>query len=46
MSQCPECDYEIELNPEPTRGEQLTCPNCRARLVVLRIKPVELADLG
>lgn len=42
MSKCPDCDFEISLNPEPARGDRLTCPNCRARLVVLRLDPVEL----
>jgi DNA-directed RNA polymerase subunit RPC12/RpoP len=41
-SRCPECDYQVQFVAEPKRGDGLSCPNCLALLVVLRVQPVEL----
>jgi lysine biosynthesis protein LysW len=41
VASCPDCGQIVELN-EPEEGQFLSCPNCRARLEVLNLEPLEL----
>lgn len=38
---CPECDGRIALK-SPRLGQKLTCKDCRVRLLVISLKPLEL----
>ncbi|MFO7540886.1 MAG: hypothetical protein R6X32_22830 [Chloroflexota bacterium] len=38
---CPECDGRIILK-SPRLGQRLTCNDCRVRLQVISLKPLEL----
>ncbi len=41
MVTCPECRQPFELQ-EPSEGQEVVCPHCRARLEVLNLEPLEL----
>ena len=41
LASCPDCGQPVELD-EPEAGQVLSCPNCRARLEVLNLEPIEL----
>jgi lysine biosynthesis protein LysW len=40
-SYCPECDGRIVIK-SPRLGQKLTCHDCRVRLQVINLKPLEL----
>jgi len=39
---CPDCEQEISLGPNPKEGDETTCPNCWAYLIVSNLNPPEL----
>jgi lysine biosynthesis protein LysW len=39
---CPECEHSLNLGAQPYEGQQVICPECRARLEVVSLKPLEL----
>ncbi|MBW1972901.1 MAG: lysine biosynthesis protein LysW [Deltaproteobacteria bacterium] len=44
MVHCPECDAEIDIEPEDVDiGEIIDCPECGAELEVINDDPLELA---
>ena len=40
MVTCLECHQIFEVQ-EPSEGQQVVCPHCRARLEVLNLEPLE-----
>ena len=40
MASCPDCGQVVELE-SPEEGQLLSCPNCRAKLEVLNLAPLE-----
>jgi lysine biosynthesis protein LysW len=42
MGSCPDCQFEVDLGPEPHLGQNVTCPECWAYLKVINLQPVEL----
>ena len=40
---CPDCEQDIMLGLEPEAGENITCPNCWASLIVVDTDPIQLA---
>jgi alpha-aminoadipate carrier protein LysW len=38
---CPECDADVELSSAPKCGEIVRCPQCRAQLVIIGLRPIE-----
>lgn len=46
---CPSCDEPVKLSGHTRIGQNALCSRCRERLVVIRLKPIELGwadDLG
>ncbi len=44
MSLCPICDTEVDIDQfDVDRDDELSCPECGAKLVVTAVSPVELA---
>jgi alpha-aminoadipate/glutamate carrier protein LysW len=43
MSNCPECDAQVNVSVEMRAGEILVCGECQAELEVVAVNPVELA---
>jgi lysine biosynthesis protein LysW len=39
---CPECENHLKVSAHPHKGQQLICPRCRTRLVVINLSPLEL----
>jgi len=39
---CPECDAPVPLGANPGIGQRAVCPNCRARLTVISLNPLDL----
>jgi lysine biosynthesis protein LysW len=39
---CPECDAQVSLGANPGLGQRAECPNCRARLTVINLNPLDL----
>jgi lysine biosynthesis protein LysW len=39
---CPDCEWEIDLDPAPEMDQRVTCPNCWAYLRVISLEPLEL----
>jgi lysine biosynthesis protein LysW len=42
LGSCPECDADIQVAEDVEKGERLRCPVCRAYLIVVGTRPVEL----
>ena len=40
---CPDCGHNIDLGPQPERGQSVTCPECWAYLKVVELKPLALS---
>lgn len=41
-SVCPECDEEVYVDAEIEQGDQVSCDECHAQLVVVGLDPIEL----
>ena len=39
---CPECGHAIGLGAMPHEGQQMRCVECRARLEVISLSPLQL----
>ncbi len=39
---CPECDANIIFNKAPFLGQKKVCPECREKLEVIGLNPIEL----
>lgn len=39
---CPECDSRIRFGKRPRIGDDVSCPECRASLMVIDSAPIEL----
>jgi lysine biosynthesis protein LysW len=39
---CPACDEEFSVRGNPTLGQRIECPECRAKLEVVYRNPLEL----
>lgn len=39
---CPECSEEVFVDAETEQGDNVTCDECGARLVVVGLDPIEL----
>ena len=39
---CPECERPLKFGGHPHRGQRIHCNNCKAKLVVTGVKPLEL----
>lgn len=39
---CPECDTKITVGRDPREGQQVSCPQCGAYLMVVGVSPLEL----
>ena len=39
---CPECDAKITVGRDPSEGQQVSCPQCGAYLMVVGVSPLEL----
>ena len=39
---CPECSEEVYVDAESEQGDEVTCEECSANLVVVGLDPVEL----
>jgi uncharacterized paraquat-inducible protein A len=39
---CPECERPLKIGGHPLRGRRVHCNNCKAKLVVVGVKPLEL----
>jgi lysine biosynthesis protein LysW len=39
---CPECENPLKVSTHPHKGQQLLCPRCRTRLVIISLNPLEL----
>ena len=39
---CPECGRGIQLGARPHEGQKITCSECRAKLEVISVRPLEL----
>ena len=47
MAVCPACDIEIDVDEfDVEEGDELSCPECGANLVVSTVLPVELTLAG
>lgn len=41
-SVCPECDEEVYVDADIEQGDQISCDECHAALVVVGLDPIEL----
>lgn len=39
---CPECDELVPLTAPIKLGQRVRCPSCEARLIAIRLDPLEL----
>jgi lysine biosynthesis protein LysW len=39
---CPSCDAQVNVGSKPRMGQFITCPNCRTKLEITWLDPVEL----
>jgi uncharacterized paraquat-inducible protein A len=39
---CPECEQPLKFGGHPHRGQRIGCNRCKANLVVVGVKPLEL----
>jgi len=39
---CPECHEEVYVDAESEQGNEVTCDECGARLIVVGLDPIEL----
>lgn len=39
---CPECERPLKFSGHPHRGQRINCNNCKAKLLVVGVKPFEL----
>lgn len=39
---CLDCDHEISLNGRFEVGQEIRCPNCRAKFEIIRVDPPHL----
>ncbi len=39
---CPECDADVLFDVAPGLNQRVSCPRCRAALVVIGLTPIEL----
>jgi alpha-aminoadipate/glutamate carrier protein LysW len=42
LATCPECDAEIQLDPDDDKGSIMECRECRYEFEVINLEPVEL----
>ena len=41
-SKCPECEEEVYIDADSEQGDEVTCDECGAALVVVGLDPIEL----
>jgi lysine biosynthesis protein LysW len=41
-SNCPECEEEVYVDADSEQGDEVTCDECGAGLVVVGLDPIEL----
>ena len=41
-SNCPECEEEVYVDADSEQGDDVTCDECGANLVVVGLDPIEL----
>ena len=41
-SKCPECEEEVYVDADSEQGDEVTCDECGAGLVVVGLDPIEL----
>ena len=39
---CPSCAIKVKLGPKSRAGQQISCPDCDADLVIIRVNPPAL----
>lgn len=39
---CPECDEEVYVDADIEQGDQVSCEECHAQLIVVGLDPIEL----
>jgi len=41
-SNCPECEEEVYVDADTEQGDQVSCDECGASLIVVGLDPIEL----
>ena len=41
-SNCPECEEEVYVDADSEQGDQVSCDECGASLIVVGLDPIEL----
>ena len=39
IAPCPDCGHNIDLGPQPKKGQSVTCPECWAYLEIVDLEP-------